>query len=343
MTEPVRILYVDDDAGLGVLLQRALHPHGYVVETVETGEEALTRLSGAAYDVVALDHNLTNEIGLNLIPKIRALPGGPPIVYVTGSEDARIAVAALKAGAVDYVWKDVQGHYRELLREAVKNAIEQEQLKRRAEEDQRQIAEARDRAEALLKEVNHRVANSLALVSSFVQLQSNAVSDPGAKEMLRDTHARINAVAGVHRRLYTSSDVRVVEANAYLKSLVEELAASTSHRSHVVFVPAAQDVFLPTDKIVSLGVVVTELVTNACKYAYDTHLSGQVRVLLDAPAPNRLTVRVEDDGVGWTGQGNIRGSGLGARIVKAMAQNLQAELSYVPVPVGTRAELSLGF
>jgi two-component sensor histidine kinase len=342
MTDSVRILYVDDDAGLGVLLQRALHPHGYVVETVETGEEALTRLSERAYDVVALDHNLTNEIGLNLIPKIRALPGGPPIVYVTGSEDARIAVAALKAGAVDYVWKDVQGHYRELLREAVRNAIEQEQLKRRAEEDQRQIAEARDRAEALLKEVNHRVANSLALVSSFVQLQSNALSDPAAKEMLRDTHARINAVAGVHRRLYTSSDVRIVEANAYLKSLVEELAASTSHRGHVVFVPAAQDVFLPTDKIVSLGVVVTELVTNACKYAYSGD-AGEVRVRLDAPAPGRLAVRVEDDGVGWTGQGDIKGSGLGARIVKAMAQNLQAELSYVPVPVGTRAELSFSF
>jgi two-component sensor histidine kinase len=343
MTEPVRILYVDDDAGLGVLLQRALRPHGYVVETVETGEDALTRLSGAPYDVVALDHNLTNEIGLNLIPQIRALPGAPPIVYVTGSEDARIAVAALKAGAVDYVWKDVQGHYRELLREAVKNAIEQEQMKRRAEEGRRQIAEARDRAEALLKEVNHRVANSLALVSSFVQLQSNALSDPAAKEMLRDTHARINAVAGVHRRLYTSSDVRSVEANAYFKSLVEELAASSSHRGNVTFAPAAGQIVLPTDKAVSLGVVVTELVTNARKYAYSEDKTGEIRVMLAAPAPNRLTVRVEDDGVGWTGQGDIQGSGLGTRIIKAMAQTLQAELSYVPVPVGTRVELSLSF
>ena len=56
-----------------------------------------------------------------------------PVIYLTGSEDARVAVAALKAGAVDYVWKDVHGHYRELLAQSVKAAIEQRRLKREAE------------------------------------------------------------------------------------------------------------------------------------------------------------------------------------------------------------------
>ena len=189
------------------------------------------RLERESFDIVALDHNLTNEVGLDLIPKIRALPQPPPIIYVTGSEDARIAVAALKAGAVDYVWKDVQGHYRELLREAIKTALEQERLKRASEEAQRQVAEARDRAEAMLKEVNHRVANSLAMVSSFVQLQSSGITDPAAREALKETTTRIGAIAGVHRRLYTSSDVRVVEINAYLKSLVEDLAGSTRQQA----------------------------------------------------------------------------------------------------------------
>ena len=54
-----------------------------------------------------------------MLPLIRALANAPAVIYVTGSEDSRVAVAALKAGAIDYVWKDVQGHFRELLTEAV--------------------------------------------------------------------------------------------------------------------------------------------------------------------------------------------------------------------------------
>jgi two-component sensor histidine kinase/CheY-like chemotaxis protein len=335
MTGPVRLLYIDDDTGLGVLLTRALGSHGCAVTTVQNGEEAMARLKSAPFDIVALDHNLTNEVGLDLIPRIRALPNPPPIIYVTGSEDARIAVAALKAGAVDYVWKDVQGHYRELLREAIKTALEQERLKRASQEAQRQVAEARDRAEAMLKEVNHRVANSLAMVSSFVQLQSSGIADPAARAALKETTTRIGAIAGVHRRLYTSSDVGVVEINAYLKSLVEDLAGST--REGLVFASSQEAINVGTDKVVALGVIVAELVTNASKYAYPQGAPhGAIRVAAEQE-DGVVTVVVEDDGVGWTGTGAVQGSGLGTRIIKAMLHTLQAELSYEPRGKGTRA------
>lgn len=339
MSDPIRVLYIDDDPGLGVLLQKAFGPHGLSVETVEAGEAAMARLSEVRFDAVALDHNLTHEVGLDLIPLIRALPEAPPVIYVTGSDDARVAVAALKAGAADYVWKDVEGHYRELLRTAILTALEQEALKRRAEEARRQVEEARNRAEALLGEVNHRVANSLALVSSFVQLQANTLSDPAAKQMLKDTQARITAVAGVHRTLYTSHDVRSVELNTYLASLVEDLAASTAHRCMVRFERAPASVSLPTDKAISLGVVVTELVTNACKYAYGEDGAGPVRVILHCSG--QIVVRVEDDGVGWLGEGEVSGTGLGSRIIRALANSLQAVLEYEKVPEGTCAVLRM--
>jgi two-component sensor histidine kinase len=336
----VRVLYVDDDVGLGVLLAKAFSPYGYEVETVENGETALQRLQANSYGVVALDHNLTSEVGLDLIPRIRELPDPPPIIYVTGSDEARVAVAALKAGAVDYVWKDVQGHYRELLREAIKTALEQEALRREAEEAHRQVKEGRDRAEALLREVNHRVANSLALVSSFLNLQSNTLSDPAAKQVLTDAMARISAVAGVHRRLYTSSDVRSVDVNAYLEGLAEELRASTSDRCRVKFSSAGVPVEVPTDRAVSLGVIVAELLTNAVKYAYPSG-SGEVRVTLAQPEDGRLTVRVEDDGVGCSGEGEVVGTGLGMRIIRAMAQSLQASIRYEPKAQGTHVALEM--
>ena len=341
MADAIRILYIDDDPGLGVLLRRALASPEFLVDAVETGDEALLRLAENDYHIAALDHNLTNEIGLDLIPKIRALPNPPPIIYVTGSEDARIAVAALKAGAVDYVWKDVQGHYRDLLREAIRTAIEQDRLRLRAEDSRRQVEEARDRAEALLREVNHRVANSLAIVSSFITLQSHAIDEPAAKQMLQECQARILAVAGVHRSLYTSGDVRFIDVNSYLASLVKELAASAAGRCAVRFSGVSSPVRLSTDRAVSLGVIVTELVTNACKYAYECSEPGEVRVTVQHSGDSALVVRVEDDGVGWTGEGPIKGTGIGSRVVKAMAQTLRADLRYLPAAPGTVAELSI--
>lgn len=336
-----RILYIDDDPGLARLVRRALAARGYGVEHAGSGDAGLARLAQGGIDLVALDHHMPGQTGLEVLPAIRALPDAPPVVYVTGSEDGRIAVAALKAGAVDYVWKDVQGQFRELLGEAVDTALQREALRRDKERAEAAVREARDRAELLLREVNHRVANSLALVAALAHMQMNAVSDPAAKAALEEMQARISAIAGIHRRLYTSDDVEAVALDAYLASLVEELQASmkAAGRDHAIRL-TAEPVRLATDKAVSVGVVVTELVTNAYKYAYPHGTSGEIRVELAREGPDALSLAVEDDGVGWTGEGQPRGTGLGSRIIRAMATNLRSVLTYVPGRRGTRATLS---
>ena len=336
----IRILYIDDDAGLARLVQRSLGARGYAVEHAADGEAGLTRLREGGIDLVALDHHMPGQTGLDLLPEIRALPDAPPVVYVTGSEDSRVAVAALKAGAADYVWKDLQGQFRELLGEAIATALGAETMRRDKERAEAEVRAARDRAELLLREVNHRVANSLALVAALARMQTTAVADPAAKAALEEMQARISAIAGIHRRLYTSEDVEAVELDAYLGSLVEELQAAmkAAGRDHAIRLHA-EPVRLATDKAVSVGVVVTELVTNAYKYAYPAEEPGEIRVALRRSA-DRLELAVEDDGVGWTGEGKPRGTGLGSRIVKAMATNLRSALVYSPAERGTRALLS---
>ncbi|GJD56522.1 sensor histidine kinase [Methylobacterium dankookense] len=335
-----RILYIDDDPGLARLVHRALSARGYAVEAVASGEAGLARLAEGGIDAVALDHHMPGRTGLELLPEIRALPDAPPVIYVTGSEDSRVAVAALKAGAVDYVWKDVQGHFRELLGEAVDTALRQAALRRDKERAEAAVREARDRAELLLREVNHRVANSLALVAALARMQTNAVSDPAAKSALEEMQARISAIAGIHRRLYTSQDVEAVEIDAYLASLVEELEAAmkAAGRDHPIRLKA-EPLRLATDKAVSLGVVVTELVTNAYKYAYPAGSSGEIRVHIQPEGGGTLVLTVADDGVGWTGQGTPRGTGLGSRIIRAMATNLRSQIAYDADGPGTRAVL----
>jgi DNA-binding NtrC family response regulator len=139
-----RILYIDDDAGLGRLVERALSRHGFQVSHALNGDEGLERLTSDAFDVVALDHFMPGKEGLEVLAQIQTLADPPPVVYVTGADEGRIAAAALKAGAADYVIKDVSGAFLDLLRTAVEQAIDAKRLRREKEDAERRMKEARN-------------------------------------------------------------------------------------------------------------------------------------------------------------------------------------------------------
>ncbi|WP_245279161.1 sensor histidine kinase [Mesorhizobium loti] len=201
------------------------------------------------------------------------------------------------------------------------------------------LAHARDRAEVLLSEVNHRVANSLALVSSLVKLQSKALDDPAAKDALAETQDRIFAISLVHKRLYGAGAVRSVALDEYLSGLLDHLRTSLRSQVHGVNLSYGIDpIELETDISINLGVVVTELVTNAFKYAYPDAV-GEVRVHLKKLANEQAELVVEDDGVGRAEGAPAKGTGVGSRIVNAMSISLGAKIEYQQRHPGTAARL----
>lgn len=200
---------------------------------------------------------------------------------------------------------------------------------------------ARDRAEAMLREVNHRVGNSLQLVSSFMSMQLRHLSDEGARAALRESQARIEAVAHVHRRLYTSGDMSTVAMDEYLEGLISELSKSVGPGAgSPTLTLKARPMAVSTDQAVSIGVIVTELVTNAVKYAYGPGEAGEIRVILEPdPENGRALLTVEDDGPGL-GDAKPKGTGLGGKIVTAMASGLRSRVEYDPAHPGVRALLA---
>jgi two-component sensor histidine kinase len=335
-----RLLYIDDDQGLSRLVQKEMSRHGFEVVAAYVAEEGMALAGAERFDCIALDHFLPDAEGLEVLPRLLAHADAPPVVYVTGAQESRIAVAALKSGAADYVVKDVAEDFASLLRAAVEDAIARDRLKRDKEAAEAEVRAARDRAEVLLKEVNHRVGNSLQMVSSFIALQSRNLTDAAAREALKVTQARIEAVAQVHRRLYTSENVEAVQLEDYFAGLAEELRQSlqSSDRAPPEIKLELEPVSATTDRAVSLGVVLTELLTNAVKYAYPGG-GGEIRVKLARKDGKGLLI-VEDEGVGLPEAGGPKGTGLGRTIISAMAQNLKSAVQYDKAHKGVRASLS---
>lgn len=204
------------------------------------------------------------------------------------------------------------------------------------------LVRARDHAEVLLAEVNHRVANSLLLVSSLVNLQSKSVKEQAAKEALAETQGRINAISLLHKRLYSSGDARVVSLDEYLAGLLDHLETAMRAEGHTASLKYEIDpIRLTTDAAINLGVVVTEWVTNAFKYAY-TDTPGEVRVRVEALSDNKARLSVEDDGIGRSRDAAVKGTGLGTRIVTAMAGAISGHIDYPARQRGTSAQMTFG-
>lgn len=336
------VLYIDDDAAIARLVQRHMGRLGHEVSHAENAEDALELLKTAGFDVVVLDHYLRQTTGHDVLGRMREADIDVPVVYVTGSNEAQVAIEAIKAGAADYVIKTVSDDFLSLLSSAIEQTVANAQLRAAKARADEEIRLGKERAEALLAEVNHRVANSLALVASLLRLQISAARSDEVKAELAETQARITAIAGMHRSLYTSDDVSRVELDRYLNRLTVELYNSLhSAEKPVRLLLDADPISLSADKAVSVGMIVTELVTNAFKYAYAPGQSGDIRVHLKMRGDGEALLRVEDDGVGIDPQSAPKGTGLGSRIVKSMASTLGEGLHYLEGTQGTVAEVPL--
>lgn len=342
----IKLLFIDDDPALGRLIQKRLGRTECTVVLAHSSADGLAILRDGGIDVVALDHYMPGRDGLSALADIMNLEDPPPVIYVTGTNESRVAAAALKAGAVDYLVKDVQGAFVDLLDVAMQAAIEGARVRRERDAAHREVTAARDRFEALaaerqmlLREVDHRVGNSLQLVAAFLHLQS-ATADPATKRALSEATRRVQAVAQVHRRLYSSDEVQSVPLAPYLRGLVDDIRASSDGESVGADVSlAADNVAVDPDSAVAVGVIVTELVLNAMKYAYPDG-TGPIRVALCQDESSGLTLSVEDDGAGLPSEPPAGRTGIGRTIIDSMATKLGSQVAYHPGSPGTRAVMA---
>jgi two-component sensor histidine kinase len=345
-TKTPTLLYIDDDKALARLVDRGLSRLGLKVVHAGSGAEGLQRLAQGGIDVIALDQYMPGLDGLETLARIMAIPSAPPVVFVTAAQDSSIAVTALKAGASDYLMKDLQGDFIPLLQVAVDGALRQARLQKARDDAEAEVHASRDRfaalaaeREVLLREVNHRVGNSLQIIASLLHLQASSSTQDDVKAALTNAMGRVAAVAQVHRRLYTSHDLKNVLLNQYLDALLEDLRRSAEGNKMSRLTLKAEPVEIDPDRAVAIGIIVNELVMNAVKYAYPEG-AGPIHVDLAAHHDN-LVLSIADNGVGLNAKTDPRSTGMGQRIVAAMASKLAASVERDPAHNGTRIVLCI--
>ena len=191
---------------------------------------------------------------------------------------------------------------------------------------ERHIRAALDRHQVLLKEISHRVKNSLQIVSSMLHLQASTADDDAVTAQLADASSRVSAVGRAYERLAYDADVEDIDLRTYLQSVcADAISASSNCKLHF---DGADGIWLYADRAISLALIVNELVTNAVKYAFSNDRQGHIFVRLDRQDANTALVSVRDDGIGLPPNFDpTMSKGLGMRIVTGLAEQLGADIT----------------
>lgn len=149
--DTVRILALEDDPALALLLRRSLERNGFSVDAVVNGREGLDRLAGESYDVVIADYLMPVMGGIEMIRALAEQGRNIPVIMVTGEGNEEVAAQALKLGAADYIVKDVQMKYLDLLPAVIEKVLSRQQLVREREQIFDALRESEDRYRRLFE------------------------------------------------------------------------------------------------------------------------------------------------------------------------------------------------
>jgi two-component sensor histidine kinase len=188
----------------------------------------------------------------------------------------------------------------------------------------------------LLREVYHRVKNNLQVVDSIAALQARKLNDPDAIAALKGLRARIHALGLVHQQLMGSSDLRTFDIAPFLTELSKNLLSS-SGKDNVAIEVRAASCPVTLDFAISVGLIVTELVTNSLKHAFGES-GGLIDVLLESRANEDMALVVADNGRGWSEDSSAKG--LGTTLLQGFVSQLNAKL-IVTSDEGTRTEIRI--
>jgi len=197
----------------------------------------------------------------------------------------------------------------------------------RLESERSRAERALDQQRTMFHEMQHRVANNMQFVSSLLTLAARRIENPDdARAALTEATRRLETISRIHRRLYDPANSNR-DFGYVVEEICRDLLDATGARNVVCRVEVAP-VQIEMDRLTSLSLIITELLTNALKHAFSDGRAGTIAVTLLPAEPGRYALEVRDNGPGLPeGLDPMRGDTLGMRIVRSLAEKMEGTMT----------------
>ncbi len=182
--------------------------------------------------------------------------------------------------------------------------------------------------EMLVREIHHRVKNNLAIIGSLIRLRSAQLETESDRFAMRDIEQRMEAIAMIHARLYRGRDLQNVDMSEYMADLGKNLSGMIAGNAAVELIARSDQVSLPNDIAVTVGLLFSEAATNALKHAFKSGIGGRLELSLVEKGGD-LVMRIADDGAGLPPDALNGGQkSLGMVLINALAGQLGGSISF---------------
>ena len=343
--ESDRILLVDDDPLVLSGVSRQLEAEGYKVSVAPSAKAAIDRLASQHFDLIVTDLIMEGPNGLDLLELAKRRVPDTGVIILTGYGDVHSAIDALRLGADDYLLKPSDPN--ELLFR-IRGCIERLRLRRSNDELGQRVADRtaeleRENAmhkaaraalsrslrekEVLLREIQHRVKNNLATISGLINLQGTIRGGRPIEEVLNSLKQRVRAIHLIYEKVYRSRDLSLIDYRDYVESLARSIYQLVPGAKRSVEVRIdMESIQLDIDTSIPLGLITTELLSNALTHAFPGGRHGTVVVRLVQSAGS-LLLTVTDDGIGLPDLAVLDSKGtLGFRLVRSLADQMSGRV-----------------
>ncbi|MFZ1126691.1 sensor histidine kinase [Methanoregula sp.] len=327
----MKILVLEDSPSDMEMLRELLEDQdkrAFDVIHVERLSAAIPYLSKGNIDIIISDLGLPDSQGLDTLKTLKEHSSEIPIVVLTGLDNERIGIEALKEGAQDYLVKGQMSS--QSLSRSLRYAIERNAIETERKKMELQITQQLKEKEMLLKEIHHRVKNNMQVISSLLNLQSQTAKDDATRLLFKESQNRIRSIALVHEQLYRSDNLNQIEYGGYLKkmfaTLFDSYGADPRRIYMLIDVPTVK---ITIEKAVPCSLIVNEQLSNSLKHAFPPDAfpkdrKGEIRIgfMLDT-AHGNYVLDYRDNGVGMPESLDPQKTGtLGMQLIYGLAQQL---------------------